>query len=65
MSVEDLKRRLTAPPSAEELARRKALLERILAHRRDVNIAPLTTADLIRQAREEETVLPGQTTRAG
>ena len=54
MSLEQLKQRLTAPPSAEELARRTAVFERIVAHRREVTITPLTTADLVRQAREEE-----------
>lgn len=54
MSIEELKQQLTAPPSATELARRRAVYERIVAHRREVNIAPLTTADLVHQAREEE-----------
>jgi len=41
-------------PSDEEIARRQALFERILANRKDRNIAPLTTADLVHLAREEE-----------
>jgi hypothetical protein len=54
MSIEQLKQQLTAPPSAEELARRKDVFARIVAHRREASIAPLTTADLVHQAREEE-----------
>jgi hypothetical protein len=54
MSLEQLKQQLTAPPSAEELARRRAVFERIKAARQDRSIAPLTTADLVHQAREEE-----------
>ena len=54
MSPEQLKQQLTAPPSAEELARRRALVERITAARRERSIAPMTTADLVHQAREEE-----------
>jgi len=41
-------------PSPEELARRKALVEQILADREHRNIAPLTASDLIHMAREEE-----------
>jgi excisionase family DNA binding protein len=54
VSVEELKRQLTAPPSADELARRQAVVARILEHRTDFVITPLTTTDLIHQAREEE-----------
>ncbi len=54
MSVEQLKQRLLTPPTAEELARRQALLARIIEHRRELDIRPLTTADLVHQAREEE-----------
>ena len=54
MSVEQLKSQLTAPPSEEELARRRAVVARILEHRGEAVIAPLTTADLIHQARQEE-----------
>ena len=54
MRLEQLKQQLTAPPSAEELARRKEVFARIVAHRREASIAPLTTADLVHQAREEE-----------
>jgi hypothetical protein len=53
MSVEQLKQQLTAPPSAEELARRRALVEHIKVARQGRAIAPLTTADLVHQAREE------------
>jgi excisionase family DNA binding protein len=41
------------PVSAKELARRKQLAERVLALRERANIAPLTTANLIREVREE------------
>jgi excisionase family DNA binding protein len=54
MTIEQLKQRLMTPHSAEELARRQAVVARTLAHRKDLVIAPLTTADLIHQAREEE-----------
>lgn len=42
------------PPSAEELARRQALVATILAHREERSIAPMTTADLVREARKSE-----------
>jgi hypothetical protein len=54
MSIEQLKAALTAPPSPEELARRRALVARIKAARIERSIAPMTTADLVHQAREEE-----------
>ena len=54
MRLEQLKQQLTAPPSAEELARRRVLVARITAARQGRAIAPLTTADLVHQAREEE-----------
>ena len=41
------------PPTKEELARREALVAKILKLREETNIAPLTTADLIHQTREE------------
>jgi hypothetical protein len=53
MSAEQLKQQLTAPPSVEELARRRALVEHIKVARQGRAIAPLTTADLVHQAREE------------
>lgn len=54
MNLEQLKQQLTAPPSAEELARRRAVFECIKAARQGRSIAPTTTADLVHQAREEE-----------
>ena len=42
------------PPTRQELARRQALVEQILARRARRVISPLTTTDLIRQVREEE-----------
>ncbi len=54
MERDEMRRRLFAPVSPEELARRHALLEQILANRERRNIAPLTSADLVRQVREEE-----------
>ena len=54
MSLEHLKQQLTAPPSVEERARRRAVFERITAARQGRSIAPMTAADLVHQAREEE-----------
>lgn len=54
MSIEQFKQQLTTPPSAEELARRRSVVARIKASRTGRSIAPLTTADLVHQAREEE-----------
>jgi excisionase family DNA binding protein len=48
-----LSRELVAPPSAEELARRREVVARILAKQEGRSIAPLTTGDLIRQVRDE------------
>ena len=42
------------PPSAEEIARRQALLRTILANRQERKIAPLTSAGLVHIAREQE-----------
>ncbi len=41
------------PPSEVELAQRRAVVQRILENQKGRSIAPLTTADLIRQVREE------------
>lgn len=41
------------PPTAEELARRREVVDRIMANRDKRNTAPLTTEDLIKQVREE------------
>jgi hypothetical protein len=46
---------LFTPPSAEEITRRKALVTRILAKRQERNITPLTSAELVRKARNWET----------
>ncbi len=54
MTIEQLKQHLTAPPSAEELARRRSVVARIKAGRTGRSIAPATTTDLVHQAREEE-----------
>lgn len=43
----------STPPPDEEIARRRRLLQEILAAREQAAIAPLTTADLVRLAREE------------
>jgi excisionase family DNA binding protein len=42
------------PPTAEELARRKRLVDRILQLREQSTIVPLNTADLIQQVRSQE-----------
>jgi excisionase family DNA binding protein len=49
-----------APPDPEELARRRALVEEILARRRHRVIAPLTSADLVRKARRAERMADGR-----
>jgi hypothetical protein len=54
MTIEQFQAKRHEPPTADELARRRLLVERIRAARRERSIAPLTTADLVRQAREEE-----------
>lgn len=42
-----------APRTAEEFRRQQELVAQILADQEGMSIAPLTTADLIRQVREE------------
>lgn len=54
MGIEQFKQRLATPPTPEELARRQAVIARTIEHRKDLVITPLTTADLIHHAREEE-----------
>ncbi|MBI2760226.1 MAG: hypothetical protein HYX51_02225 [Chloroflexi bacterium] len=54
MTIDEFLQYAATPPTSEELARRQALLERITEHRKNVVITPLTTADLVRMAREEE-----------
>jgi bifunctional DNA-binding transcriptional regulator/antitoxin component of YhaV-PrlF toxin-antitoxin module len=47
---------LTIPePTPAQLARRRALVDRILANRQQRVISPLTTADLVHLAREDDT----------
>lgn len=46
-------RLVVPPPSPGELARRQSLIAAILHERTARRIAPLTSADLVRQAREE------------
>ena len=46
-------RHRSVPPTEDELARRQEVVARILANQEGRSIAPLTTADLIRQVREE------------
>jgi excisionase family DNA binding protein len=57
LKAEDGSTRLTedlfARPSDEELARRREVVARILANQAGRSIAPLTTADLIHQVRDE------------
>lgn len=45
---------LLQPVSEAELARRQALVAKILTRREERNIAPLTSADLVREARKKE-----------
>lgn len=42
------------PPSEDELTRRKAIVEEILARRQARNIAPMTTAELVRLNRDKD-----------
>lgn len=46
-------RYVSVPPTEEQLVRRRAAVDRILANQRGRSIAPLTTADLIHQVRTE------------
>ena len=41
-------------PNPQEVARRQALVQRILASRKRRVVAPMTTANLVAQAREQE-----------
>ncbi len=54
MRIEQFKQTLATPPTPEELARRQALVARIKQARTERVITPLTTADLVHQARQEE-----------
>lgn len=45
---------LFTPPTSDEIARRKALVAEILELREKAVIAPLTTADLAHEAREQK-----------
>jgi excisionase family DNA binding protein len=50
----------SVPPSPQELARRQALVATILKNREERRIAPLTSADLVRRAREEAGMADGR-----
>ncbi len=54
MSIEQLKQHLATPPTGAELARRQAVVASTREHRKEFVIIPLTTADLVHQARQEE-----------
>lgn len=45
---------IVAPPTPAEIARRGAVVDRILANRAERVISPMTTAELVRRARAEE-----------
>lgn len=45
---------LFAPPTPEELKRRQEVVARTLVNRESRVITPLTTADLVAQARDED-----------
>ena len=47
-------RPLFTPPTPEEIARRKALVAEILQLRKQAVVTPLTSADLVQKAREQE-----------
>ncbi len=51
-SYEALKKRLDRPGTPAEQARLDAVVEQILANRKERNIAPMTTAELVRKGRE-------------
>lgn len=51
-SYEALKKRLDRPRTPAEQARLDAVVEQILANRKERNIAPMTTAELVRKGRE-------------
>jgi hypothetical protein len=44
---------LPPPPSPAEIARRQAVMQRILANQARRNIAPVTRTELVREVREE------------
>jgi hypothetical protein len=48
------------PPSPEGLARRQALVATILKKREARRIAPLTSADLVHQTRQEAGIVDGR-----
>lgn len=51
-SIEALKQRLSRPRTPAEQARISAVVERTLANRKKRNIAPMTSAELVRKGRE-------------
>ena len=51
-SYEALKKRLDRPHTPAEQARISAVVERTLANSKERNIAPMTTAELVRKGRE-------------
>jgi AbrB family looped-hinge helix DNA binding protein len=51
---------LFTPPTPEELARRQALLVQVLKGRKERDIRPLTSADLVHLSREDATVYDDQ-----
>ena len=53
-SYEALKKRLDRPRTPAEQARLNAVVEQTLANRKERNIAPMTTAELVRKGRERE-----------
>ncbi|MBI2849403.1 MAG: helix-turn-helix domain-containing protein [Chloroflexi bacterium] len=52
--AESKERAVSQPPSQDEIARRQALVARILARRKERVIAPETTADLVGKVRKQE-----------
>lgn len=51
----DKERMTVRSPTSEELDRRQTLLAQIIAKRKERVIAPVTTAELVRQVRDQET----------
>jgi hypothetical protein len=60
---DNLRARILAPPSPQELARRKRLIEAIRGER--TSITPLTVTDLRRIAREQEEATYGHSDSVG
>ena len=59
MRMED-EQALFTPPTPEELARRQALFAQVIERRKERDIRPLTSADLVHLSREDTTAYDDQ-----